>query len=126
MKRRTFFGLSALLLTSKMAMAHGKTKFEINPALDLCDELLCYLKHPSEAASIGYDYLMNHPDLNDTMQLIKSVGVDTASSGQFVSKFEAQREHDFTIGNTVIVDGWVLSNAEISLCAIASLTHSQV
>jgi len=123
MKRRTFFGLSALLLTSKVSMAHD---LKANSVTGLCDELLCYLQHPAEAASIGHSYLTRHPELNNAAQLIKQAGVSTANSGQFINNFEAQRERDFAKGNTVLIDGWVLSNAEISLCAIASLAHGQV
>jgi hypothetical protein len=34
---------------------------------------------------------------------------------------DMKRRHDFSIGNTVTVDGWLLARTEARLCALATL-----
>lgn len=124
MKRRTFFGISSLLLTSKVSVANTTPEHASHVMPSACDELLCYIENPAEAAAIGSDYLTTNPDLNDTSRLLKSAGVHATKAGEVVSAFESQRQTDFAAGDTVVVDGWVLSNAEMSLCALVYIAQA--
>lgn len=111
--------------------AHANQPLLVNNlARAKCQPLLRCFSNPAEAAEVGRRYLAGKPELADVEQLMRDVGLDDAnSSAQDATvngQFEAAKRHDFTVGNTVCLEGWILSKAEASLCALAYLSPLNV
>lgn len=86
--------------------------------------------HPGSAREIGKEYLRLAPSENDVAVLIRNVIPD---SGRMRSLSTAGREslrrhiatasrEDFQQGRMISVNGWMLSQTELRLCAIVALT----
>ena len=71
--------------------------------------------------SIGNQYRLQVPDEESKRSLVKLLGVDaSAKTDALVSALEEKINNDFETGNTIMVDGWILSVTEARQCALAS------
>ncbi|MDH5368225.1 MAG: hypothetical protein OEW67_14675 [Cyclobacteriaceae bacterium] len=69
--------------------------------------------------SIGSKYLQQYPDENNKQTLVKKIVKNISGSDEVViQKLNKQIKKDFEIGNTVLIDGWILSKTEARQCAL--------
>jgi len=72
---------------------------------------------------IGLDYMLKVPKENRERILVKRLmGKSGSESENLATRLEKQIRNDFTTGNMVMVDGWILSVTEARQCALFSLT----
>ena len=127
MKRRNFI-LTPVLFAIGDCFADTRNRIDHYPKLLSTDtqQLLRILNNPQSAAELGRQYLSDKPALANEQMLKQALGVngekDYASAKQL---FEAQQILDFEKGNVQCIDGWILSNAEASLCALAAMATSR-
>ncbi len=73
--------------------------------------------------TIGLNYMLKVPKENRERILVKRLmGKSNGESENLATKLEKQISNDFTSGNMVMVDGWILSVTEARQCALFSLT----
>jgi len=88
-----------------------------------------FFAHAESARAIGKHYLMLMPEessLNHLTALIcrtpeNYVHFAETNTDKLRMLLAAQQREDFTNGRVVMVHGWILSETEARLCAIASL-----
>ena len=88
--------------------------------------LLRLFRSPASAAAIGRAYLQKSPREADEPRLLRllcSPGHrwQTANTRQLRLLIRQQQVEDFKQGRLVRVDGWMLSETEARLCALAAL-----
>jgi hypothetical protein len=88
------------------------------------------LRHPDSAAWLGRFYLEVNPREADAALLVRLIGaargpalppVSAANDEALRADLNERIRNDFIYGNTVAVDGWLLSLTEARLCALVSL-----
>jgi hypothetical protein len=92
--------------------------------------LVDLLKSPGSAAAVGRAYLGAYPDEADAARLalhleraLRAQGLEPrrAPAPRLRAALAEQSRADFAAGRTVRVEGWVLSQSEARLCALAAL-----
>jgi hypothetical protein len=80
------------------------------------------------ARAIGTRYLQQSPDEARPEILARCLFPGTAGAAcgpaaldRLRQALDEQRRRDFTAGDTVLIDGWILARTEARLCALASL-----
>lgn len=86
-------------------------------------ELRHTLLSPS-AAVVGEAYLALAPEERDETSLARLVGLDLFHRRTSFPEVRDRITGDFELGDTVRVDGWVLSHTEARLYALAALIQS--
>lgn len=88
------------------------------------------LPHAAGAARLGRRYLALAPAEADPGRLLHALSkdhADLAAASRTGADIEIRailgrcRQRDFAAGNTVLVDGWILSRTEARLCALVAL-----
>jgi hypothetical protein len=88
------------------------------------------LRHPDGAVLLGRLYLAGHPQEADAARLSTLIAaaldpaltpVSSATDEALRAGLEEKIRTDFTSGEMVAVDGWLLSVTEARLCALVSL-----
>lgn len=85
------------------------------------------LPHRDAARRIGWRYLAVAPEERSTTRLRRLLfdGADVDVGPEMLAHLrrliDMKRRHDFSIGNTVVLDGWLLARTEARLCALATL-----
>ncbi len=123
MKRRNFLQTPLLFAFGNAfaSSAHSADNFIASSDSDV-QEIQALLRNPHTAAQVGKKYLLDNPKLANRKKLRCAVGLHAQASSSAKSLFKAQQQLDFEAGNIHCLDGWVLSNAEVSLCALATIT----
>ena len=132
MKRRNFIALTAL--TAATVSFPFINCSNSNPELDkklAIPEMLSQLCDEKTILEIGTFYGKALPDnyslTGMESELLKNTGGKTISSSTAATEINSilkeQVQHDYATGNTVIVNGWVLSVTEARQCALFSLLH---
>ena len=124
MKRRDFLvRLLAGLATSAILVYSGLTLFggssdKVKSAL-----LRLVARHPESTRLIGERYLRLFPDENEERVLIRGIlGTEEIDNSSALKAWLGKRRsEDFERGDTVIVDGWILSRSEARLYALFAL-----
>jgi hypothetical protein len=119
MKRRQFslaiFGGSLLGLTGL------SNRLAANP-ISIVASLFT---HHHSAIALGKHYLALFPEEANyewlTTQTLRRLPANTESQA-LKKALKRQSQKDFYDGNTVMVEGWVLSRTEVRLCALLALT----
>jgi len=86
--------------------------------------------HPDSARRVGMEYLRERPQDADIRVLIRHLvpdprrlqalrECDRAALGRFLAE---STRRDFQRGKTMSVDGWILSETELRVCALSALT----
>ena len=88
--------------------------------------LLQLFRSPGSAAAIGRAYLQKSPQEADEPRLLRLICPPgrpwrTANTRQLRVLIAQQQAEDFKQGRLVRVDGWMLSETETRLCALAAL-----
>jgi hypothetical protein len=84
------------------------------------------LRHPDSAARLGRFYLEVNPREADAALLVTLISpalppASPSADEALRADLEERIRNDFIYGNTVAVDGWLLSLTEARLCALVSL-----
>jgi len=79
--------------------------------------------HPRDARVIGLRYLAVRPGPVDAQTLLQELGRDITAlaarnAPELRTAIAARQRRDFACGDTLIVDNWVLSRTEATLCAL--------
>jgi hypothetical protein len=73
--------------------------------------------------TIGLNYMLKVPKENRQRTLVKRISEKAAGeAGNLITTLEEQIKNDFISGNTIMIDGWILSVTEARQCALFSLT----
>ena len=87
-------------------------------------ELEAMFSDVESAYAVGCRYLGLADAERDLAALLKTAGLNSIDPNTPVrSAIQLQRQDDFRTGNTLILDGWVLAKAEVSVCAVLVLCH---
>ena len=124
MKRRNFIFTPFLLLAGNgFASSQFNAGSYPNHSIEGVATLLKQFRNPAFVAEVGEHYLNKNPDLNE-QNLISATGLNEGLEGigSVSREFQSKKAHDFEMGNIFCLDGWVLSKAEVSLCALAHIT----
>lgn len=99
---------------------------------DAAARLLSLLAHRDSAARIGRLYLRRFPGEADARRLASMILGQASAPAAAPSAPDAlrrqvaqRRRQDFATGETVRVEGWILSRSEARLCALAALPKSR-
>ncbi|GAA4944255.1 hypothetical protein GCM10023314_16560 [Algibacter agarivorans] len=126
MKRRKFILLSGLGI-SAIAISTWYYKFN-TPEYDQLltePELLSHIWDDTTIGEIGEMYRKQFSDENSERKLIKHLSdYESTEITTITEVLRKQITDDYNKGNTVMVDGWVLSRTEARQCALFSLTQT--
>lgn len=123
----TALGLAATTLTARF----GSTRqvMDHDTATD-AERLVRSFSSPESAAELGRAYLATASRESSPALLVDRIAAGLpngykvlrmADDGQLKSLLARRLKEDFMAGNTVTVDGWVISQTEARLCALAAL-----
>jgi hypothetical protein len=120
--RRTFLtclgaGIVGAALGLRLYLSGGGASRE-------AERLAGMLSHAKSAARLGRFYLESAPQEADAARLVALLGVapaDRETDAALRARLDAHTRQDFINGDTVAVDGWLLSVTEARLCALVSL-----
>ncbi|MET7028738.1 hypothetical protein [Sediminicola luteus] len=128
MKRRNFFLLSLAGLATVAVPSYciwKKSNEKKNPLYE--PRILTTILEPSDIVEMGRMYCSQFPDngLEEKLQdfLTDNVNTDT---DDLASMLEQEVKKDYETGNTVILDGWILSETEAVQCALFSISESNL
>jgi hypothetical protein len=92
--------------------------------------ILTILPHWESASHIGRLALASWPQMRDRMSLLSAVlgdlqlditEVAQVTASELGNRLSWRIRMDFSVGRTVSLDGWLLSLAEVRVCALAAL-----
>ena len=127
MKRRNFIliGTAGIAAAAIPAAFRLLRDFEYDPKLADPQSLSLIWDNQAIAAA-GNKYRLQTPKEASERSLAKLlVSGNTGHSGTVTASIESQINEDFKAGNTVIVDGWVLSVTEARQCALFSIIETK-
>ena len=125
----TAVGLAATTLAARFALPHERERIDDDTATD-AGRLVRAFSSPESAAELGRAYLATASRERSPALLVDRIAASlpagykvlrTADDGQLKSLLARRLKEDFAAGNTVTVDGWVISRTEARLCALAAL-----
>ena len=123
MKRRNFIllGAAGFAAVSIPTAYYFLTDIEYDQAL-ADPQLLSLIWDTETIKKIGNQYRLQMPSENSERPLVKSLKA-AASEASLAnsSNLEEVIKKDFETGDTIIVDGWILSRTEARQCALFSL-----
>jgi hypothetical protein len=131
--RREFLQIStsSIIVTILPALAAGCSTDNKN--IDIAARrLIEVLNYPKKAREIGEIYINQTPETkqrtidNLTRKILTTLDIDpeiiTDKNGSSLhERLQKQVRQDFIDENIVIVNGWMLSRTEISLCSLAAM-----
>jgi len=124
MNRRNFIfltsaGVAALAIPTLVYTLHENP---VNPLL-FQPQSLAKIWDTDTMNTIGLNYMLKVPKESRERTLVKRImGKSKSEAVNLSTTLEKQISNDFTAGNTVMVDGWILSVTEARQCALFSLT----
>lgn len=126
MKRSKFILLSGLGI-SAIAIPTWYYKFNIPEDDQLLSEpeLLSYIWDDATIIEIGEIYRKQFSDENSESTLRKQLSAyESTETTTITEVLREQITDDYNNGNTVMLNGWVLSKTEARQCALFSLTQT--
>ena len=135
MHRRTFCLLCSTALAGVLLPLTGRA--QVDPALQVQLSLpteLATINDTDTIAELGTAYLDQVGDENNPSRLIAALMVKPGGDAipantdrATLQRLMAEKvQSDFKTGETVVVNGWVLSRTEVRQCALFSLTQTGV
>lgn len=83
------------------------------------------IRDSAQIDALGKAYLKKAPSEKDKRTLVRRLLTDAPSDSAAIPSFLEQKiSQDFETGDTVMVNGWVLSRTEARQCALFSLEKS--
>ena len=125
MKRRTF--VQNVLAASVFSGIPGSFRLSPNPpeAILYMPEIMHLFDDPTEVIEIGKSYLSLNPAHADELVLIEQIkGRFNYQPSSIEANLAKQVIKDFADGDTIRLNGWILSQTEAQQCALYSLTYS--
>ncbi|MGY8913962.1 MAG: hypothetical protein ACKVJF_02615 [Flavobacteriales bacterium] len=126
MKRRNFFLLSLAGLATVAVPSYCVWKNRSDKKNPLYEpRILTTILDPSDIVEIGRIYCEQFPEngLEIKLQDFLTDNVNTTNR-DLMDILEQDVRKDYETGNTVILDGWILSETEAVQCALFSLSES--
>ena len=134
-RRRFFAFVITAASTAVMPVASVFARQNIDVSVSPLMQLPGLVTHLQSAKTIGKAYLRRFPDEGEVQTLSRSIGLDghtefqrktrhlpPVRSEQCLRSWVRDRiRADFTDGRVVILDGWILSQFEVRLCALIHL-----
>jgi len=127
MKRRNFIliGTAGIAAAALPAAFYFFRKIEYDPKLAEPQSLSLIWDNETIAA-VGKQYRIQTPGEESERTLAKLLSAGKQDlGGTDTAAIEAQIQQDFKAGNTVIVDGWILSVTEARQCALFSIIETK-
>ncbi|WP_228851797.1 hypothetical protein [Aegicerativicinus sediminis] len=122
MRRGHFILLSGLGLTAMALPTLTSCAVEYNPKV-AAPELLSTIWDTTTINAMGQSYRQQFIDENSERSLVKLLNIKASDEeSRILEKLTQQIEEDFKNGDTVALDGWILSRTEARQCALYSLT----
>lgn len=123
LRHLTYGGLMMSLPTSALARPAGDI-----PA-PLISRLGRFFSNRESARLIGQRYLELTPSEANPERLMALIchsdenytRLELADNEQLRAMLQDQQRADFALGRTITIDGWVLSETEVRLCAVAAI-----
>ena len=124
--RRVFVRLALALGGGAFALAIGfrqYTRAQNRAVLRLAG----WLADSEDVRILGRTYLAAQPHEAEAIVLVELLGTDLGltrygpSEAELHELFRCRTRRDFEDGNTVTVQGWILSRTELRLCALAAV-----
>jgi hypothetical protein len=122
---------AASALLAAVVPGHAATARAAGPAGVVAERLRTLLKRPASAARLGAAYLSLTPQEADEAVLVARLAsrwpggvpaLAAASDAELAGCVASACRADFAEGDTVILDGWILSRAELRLSALHAVT----
>ncbi|MEE9494522.1 MAG: hypothetical protein V3W04_14230 [Gammaproteobacteria bacterium] len=122
-----FYSLAAYAVSAKASLFPDQTSpiksSQAEATSTLARNLSRLFSSPKNASAIGQRYIELYPEKMSSTQLANDLGdeiIKLALSGDNMLKqrIARQQQNDFSEGNTVIVNNWILSRTEASVCAL--------
>lgn len=126
MKRKKFLLLSASGLAAVVfpTVNACKSSVEYPDALAQPGEMF-KIRNPKQVKAIGNAYLENTSGQVSKRALVRSLSNNAPSDSTAIPGFMQQQiTLDFETGNTVLVEGWLLSKTEAQQCALFALEQT--
>ena len=127
MKRRNFIliGTAGIAATALPAAFYFLRKIEYDPKL-ADPQSISLIWDNQTIAAVGNHYRIQAPGEESERTLIKLLSAGNPDHRRAdVEAIETQIIQDFEAGNTVIVDGWILSLTEARQCALFSIIETK-
>ena len=128
MKRRQFIGLSAYLAATLAIPLLDGCATGNNEAAVSEPVILLHTVNAKSVIETGQAYLKQFPDEN-TKDKLRQLLLDkdaplSAGAKGIHEYFKSKTVEDFNTGQTLIVNGWVLSRTEARQCALFAILQS--
>lgn len=126
MKRRKFLLLSASGVAAIVfpSVSTCNSSVEYPDALALPGEI-SKIRNSEQVEAIGNAYLENAPGQTNKRALVRSLSNNAPSDSTAIPGFMQQQiTQDFETDNTVLVEGWILSETEAQQCALFALEQT--
>jgi len=126
MDRRKFLLLTGLGVTA-IAIPTWYYNFGVSEYDQLLTEpeLLSHIWDGTTISEIGQSYMEQFTDEKSERKLVSHLSDYTSTEVTTITQMLRQQiTDDFTNGNIVMVDGWILSRTEARQCALFSLTQT--
>ncbi|MEO0528477.1 MAG: hypothetical protein AAFZ89_14690 [Bacteroidota bacterium] len=124
MERRNF-----ILLSAGAALALGasywylKYEHKTYPKVIAEPEDLSYIWEADTIRNIGNQYRMGMPEEDNEKSLVGLLNVGDQNKYKAIETLQKEIQKDFDTGNTIILDGWILSRTEARQCALFSIVQ---
>lgn len=121
MKRRKF-----IFLSTTAALAAGTAYWYFKPPDYALEDprILSHILDDNAIVEIGKAYRRHRPEEDSAETLLHLLSSDNTGGNSDVSKVTHKIANDFEKGNTLIMDGWVISVTEARQCALFSIKKS--
>ncbi len=125
MKRRNFILLSAAGVTAMAlpSLVLQSCAVEYDKSLALSQDLT-YIWDKETMITVGKEYQNKFPKENNEQKLAKLLLKDISNEDGTLMTIEQKIITDYKMDNTVLLDGWILSETEGRQCALFSITQS--
>ena len=126
MKRKNFILLSGLGISAIAIPTwyFNYRELEYDSSLKNPEFLSNFLDSKS-IIEIGKLYLKQVPNENSERKLVSLIPIGDFSDINTIEVIQQQITDDYKSGETIIIDGWILSKTEARQCALYSLTQIQ-
>ncbi|GAB5554552.1 MAG: hypothetical protein Sapg2KO_41430 [Saprospiraceae bacterium] len=125
MKRRMFLPLAGLGITAiALPTWYYQSRVPSYDPLISEPELLSYIWDSETIREIGEQYLKNAPKERSKRKLVSELSNNISEDLPTIETLRQSITKDYKDGNTIMLDGWILSKTEARQCALFSLTQN--
>lgn len=124
-RRRLLIALSSGSLSLSGSWATrlaARTKARADPQDSVVIGLADLVTDPDAAREIGWRYLTQYADALERFDnVVQIASREHHTVEDLLRDLNAQKKRDFLRGQTVVLDGWVLSRTEVGVCVLLGL-----